>query len=205
MSHIARLLQRGIPIISQRAVLPPTPKRLNLSEDEVEQMIPNYIKKEIAHEKRDMAIQKAKMEADPELSRKEEPPKQKLLQMRKEKKISKVEHFQQEMPLMSQVNNVKLSDRIHACLVQLLSSGKLQDPILLAHDLHICRVTLSHSRSKAIVQWGLLGVVDSARIKAIDDAFERHRKQIGHFIGKQVTTRFIPSYLFEYKADPFGP
>lgn len=158
--------------------------------------------REIANEKRDETIRKAKEEAAKKLAEDG----QKLV--RKPAPVITKPSTNTEAPTkpdLSSLHNIKLSDKIHASLVQILSSGKLRDPLLIASDLHICNVSLNHCRSKAIVQWSLLGVADPARIKAIDEAFDKHRKQVAHLIGQQVSTRFLPSYLFEYKEDPFGP
>ena len=194
MSHISRLLQQGIPVICKRPPLLETPKKLYMSEEELKYMIPVHIVRTIQKEKRDFAAQKAKEEVAAMQSDQVD-----ILQ--KTIKLPKTIPETVETP---PIYNIKLSDKIHASLVQLLSSGKLKDPLLLASDLHICKVTLSHSRSKAIVQWSLLGEKDPARVAAIDDALDKNRKHIGHLIGQQVQTRFMPSYLFEYKEDPFN-
>lgn len=195
MSHISRLLQQGIPIICKRPPLLETPKRLHLSEEDLKCMIPSHIVRTVQKQNRDLAVQKAKEEAAADQEDKlPKPTKQTGI------KLPKTIPETIETP---RIHNIKLSDKIHASLVQLLSSGKLRDPLLLSSDLHICNVSLSHSRSKVIVQWSLLGAKDPARVAAIDGALDKNRKQIGHLIGQQVQTRFMPSYLFEYKEDPF--
>jgi ribosome-binding factor A len=202
MTFIGRLLERGITIISKRPPIPETPSKLIMSKEEWAQLVPNFYDKEVARDKRREEIEKAKAAT--------QVPTQQTMQsvFREESKRShnRKENLVEETTKEKDyhlLNNIKLSDRIHAALVHLLASGKLQEPLLLSSDIHICNVNMTHSRMKVIVQWSLLARKDEARLAAIDDAFDRHKKSVAHAIGKQVQTKFIPSYLFEYKEDPF--
>ena len=185
MSFIEKLVRDGIIIVSSRPPIPHTPKKISMTAEELQKLVPETFKKLIWREQRDRQVElKNSPIAPAELPA--PPPR-----IESRNKISEPIH------------NIKVSDRIHACLMRLLASGKVKAPVLLSPDLHICKVELNHVRSKAIVQWSLLDNVDERRISSIDEAFHENRKIIGHLIGQQVKTKFIPSYFFEYREDPF--
>lgn len=187
----ARLLKAGgVRLITEHPPMPPPPpKRLSLSSEELSALVPKKLEREIAQLRRDR-----EQAGGPQRTRERRADTEQVPRRRQ----SANGRERDERPEVLVKGESRLSDKLHAAILELVASGKLRDPALLASGFDVTRVEVNFARTKAIAHW---------RIHSEDDwtlscerTLERHKKAIEFNLNRRLNIRPPLILVFELET-----